>query len=126
VRPQGPFSLWNHGNISIFCGDYFALNKKDIGNVDTVYDRAALTALDEDIRIRYVEQLRAIVPKQANIFLLTTEDCDNENRPDELIGVDSEIESLYAARFQIELVHAEREVQPFAGVFASMSECKVY
>jgi thiopurine S-methyltransferase len=103
VHSKGKFSSWSHGNITILCGDYFALTKHELGNVNTVYDRAALTALDEDVRKSYVEHLRKIVPKNTSIFLLTTEDAVGD-----IGGVDSEIESLYTTRFKIELIHSER------------------
>jgi thiopurine S-methyltransferase len=55
VRTQmGKFALWKHGKISILCGDFFSLTKSDLGSIDMVYDRAALTALPEDIRRLYV------------------------------------------------------------------------
>lgn len=124
VRNRGKFSYWSHANITILCGDYFALTKKELGNVDTVYDRAALTALDEDIRKRYVEHLRKIVPKKSSIFLLTIEDAVGEVR-----DIDSEIESLYAPRFNIDLIHAEPDL-PLAITpnvnRTPIVECKLY
>src|SRR5665811_341557 len=57
-RQVGKFTLWKHGRLSILCGDYFSLTKGDLGHIDTVYDRAALTALPEDIRLLYVAHLR--------------------------------------------------------------------
>lgn len=50
VRQMGKFSSWSDGRLNILCGDYFALTKADIGNIDTVYDRSALTALPGSIR----------------------------------------------------------------------------
>ena len=106
-RRMGKFTLWEHGNITILCGDYFALNKLDLGHVDIVYDRAALTALPEDIRKLYVVQLRLIVPDTADVFLLTTEDVEENESADAFPPVDMEITSLYSESFAINLAHVE-------------------
>ena len=57
----GAFTLWRDGRISILCGDYFALTTNELGMIDTVYDRSALTALPEEIRGLYVAQLSRLV-----------------------------------------------------------------
>jgi thiopurine S-methyltransferase len=49
-RKAGKFTRWEHGRISLLCGDYFSLAASDLGEIDAVYDRAALTALPEDLR----------------------------------------------------------------------------
>lgn len=108
VKQQvGQFTLWKHGQLSILCGDYFALGKTDLGLFDTVYDRAALTALPEDIRSLYVEKLTLLVPKSAKVFLLTIEDAAEAATLNQAIGVDEEISELYSAGFEIDLVYVE-------------------
>ena len=106
-RQLGGFTLWEHGRIGILCGDYFALRPEDLGAIDIVYDRAALTALPEDIRRLYVAQLRRIVPQQADIFLLTIEDAEENADLAQALGVDEELEGLYSAGFAIDLTHVE-------------------
>lgn len=106
-RRLGKFVLWQHGRISILCGDYFALGKGDLGPIDTVYDRAALTALPEDIRRLYVVHLRKIVPDTSQVFLLTTEDAAENETASEALGVGAEITTLYSENFEIDLAHVE-------------------
>ena len=108
-RRVGKFTLWKHGHISILCGDYFSLKGSDLGRIDIVYDRAALTALPEDIRKHYVAHLQLIAP-QAGIFLLTVEDIEGAfygQGP----SVDEEIKSLYSEEFSIKLAHVEHCVE---------------
>lgn len=105
-RRMGRYTLWKHGRISILCGDYFSLKVTDLGRIDTVYDRAALTALPEDIRKRYAEHLQQIAP-QADIFLLTVEDIEYDLAIEQVTKVDKEIGSLFANEFNIELTHFE-------------------
>lgn len=106
-RRMGKFTVWEHGSISILCGDYFSLHKADLGHIDTVYDRAALTALPEDIRRLYVAQLRLIVPETTDVFLLTTEDAEENEPLEHDLRVDQEVETLYSEGFEIDLAHVE-------------------
>lgn len=106
-QKSGQFTLWRSGRISILCGDYFALRKEDLGEIDTVYDRAALTALPEDIRTHYIAQLKLIVSDTTNVFLLTTEDAEASDTLEQALGVDQEITILYADEFDIDLAHVE-------------------
>ncbi len=93
-RRMGAFTLWRHANISILCGDYFALTRAELGHIDTVYDRAALTALPEDIRILYVAHLQHLIAATTHVFLLTIED-------EAAARIDEEVVSLYAGEFDI-------------------------
>lgn len=113
-RQVGKFTLWEHGKLSILCGDYFSLTMEDLGQIDTVYDRAALTALPEDIRLLYVAHLRLIVQETTNVFLLTTEDAEEKETPSQAFGVSEEIKALYSEDFEINLAHIESvfEVDP--------------
>lgn len=103
----GGSTLWRAGKISILCGDYFALTQSDIGIIDTVYDRSALTALPEEIRGLYVAQLSRIVSDTAEVFLLTVEDAAENATMKQATGVDDEITSLYTTGFNIELTYVE-------------------
>jgi len=128
-RRMGQFTLWNDGKISILCGDYFALTRADIGEFDTVYDRAALTALPENIRDQYVAQLRRLVPNTAKVFLLTVEDAAENATMKQANGVDEEIKTLYSAGFEIDLAYVESvfELDPEAPELpARRAEYKVY
>lgn len=106
-RRLGNFTLWQHGNITILCGDYFSLAKAHLGHIDMVYDRAALTALPEPIRKLYVDHLRLIIPETTDVFLLTIEDMEKNQTPKQAPHVDEEIKSLYSGGFEINLAHVD-------------------
>ena len=106
-RRVGQFTLWQHGRLSILCGDYFSLTEKDLGRIDMVYDRAALTALPEDIRRSYIAHLRLITSQTTRIFLLTIEDAEERETLKQALGVSEEIKSLYSETFEIDLAHVE-------------------
>jgi len=107
-RKVGEFTLWQYDRISIWCGDYFALTAAMLGGIDVVYDRAALTALPEDLRLFYVQKLQQIVPSHAGIFLLTVEDGEADQSLQADSPVDQELVSLYSERFHIRQVYVER------------------
>lgn len=128
-RRVGKFTLWHYGKLSILCGDYFALTKADLGQFDTVYDRAALTALPENSRRIYVAQLRRLVPKTAKIFLLTIEDAAENASLNQAIAVDEEIKTLYSDGFDIDLAYVESVFEPDSDATNQLlkrAEYKVY
>lgn len=107
---SGEFIVWESGRIKILSGDFFKLTLSDLGAIDVVYDRAALTALPEELRTRYVAHLRSIVPPTCSIFLLTTEDAipvDAATRPMRQGVIDDEITGLYELHFVIDVTHTE-------------------
>jgi len=106
-RQVGRCTLWSCGKLSVLCGDYFALTRADIGTFDTVYDRAALTALPEGIRSLYVAQLLRLLPESVTVFLLTIEDAADDATMQQAISVDEEISTLYAPMFDIDLAYVE-------------------
>jgi thiopurine S-methyltransferase len=128
-REVGQFTLWQYGKISILCGDYFSVNQTDLGRIDVVYDRAALTALPEDIRRLYVAHLKLILPAACKVFLLTVEDADEGETREVTLGASAEITALYTEAFEIELAHVESVLEPGtadADGFNKYSEHKVY
>ncbi|MDD2776651.1 MAG: thiopurine S-methyltransferase [Gallionella sp.] len=110
-QQQGKFTLWRYGKISILCGDYFALTTAEVGLFDTVYDRAALTALPESIRSLYVAQLRRLLPASTQVLLLTIEDTSDNTTFNQAIAVDEEIKALYSDGFEIDLAYVESVVE---------------
>ena len=128
-KKRGKFTEWQHGKLSILCGDYFSLTPAHLGAIDTVYDRAALTALPETIRADYVGHLRQIIPDSSRIFLLTTEDAEDNQTRSQAFGVADEIATLYQQDFMIDLTHVDSELEPnhdTPGQQAKTTEYKVY
>ncbi len=70
---RGAFSCYCADGLQIWCGDFFALTAADVADCHGLYDRAALIALPEQMRERYVQHLRAILPGAARGLLVTLE-----------------------------------------------------
>lgn len=128
-RPCGKFTLWTHGRISILCGDFFDLTAAELGEIAAVFDRAALTALPDDLRAAYLAHLRRIVPAACKIMLLTTEEPEAWETAGQPFAVAEEIGGLYGDAFAIELRHVESvfEADPDPRIKAAVRvEQKVY
>lgn len=57
ISKVGELELYSANNIDIFIGDIFSLTEEILGQVDAVYDRAALVALTEELRFKYSKHL---------------------------------------------------------------------
>lgn len=103
-HPAGALTAWRSGPLTLFCGDFFAMTAEQLGPIAAVYDRAALTALPEAVRVAYVAHLHRLIPETCPIFLLTAEDRELGEAHLPAVAAD-EVLSLYAHRFHVELVH---------------------
>lgn len=65
------FNVYQSENITLYCGDYFALEKSMLSSVVAVYDRASLIALPVDLRAKYAQHLYSIISNNCRVLLLT-------------------------------------------------------
>lgn len=74
IKPQishkNKLTQFSAQNIDIFVGDIFDLTKEDLGEVDAVYDRAALVALPEEIRKKYTQHLLHLTHKAPQLLVV--------------------------------------------------------
>jgi thiopurine S-methyltransferase len=65
----GPVSRYSSNNIDIFVGDIFGLSRSVLGQIDAIYDRAALVALPEPLRDRYAAHLINITDRAPQLLI---------------------------------------------------------
>ena len=83
--------------VDIFVGDFFQLSRDELGQVDAVYDRAALIALPADMRRSYVAHLSSLTNGAPQ--LLITLEYEQQRREGPPFSVDkAEVLALYADR----------------------------
>lgn len=70
ISPE--ITVFEGPHIKIFVADIFALTQPMLGQVDMIYDRAALVALPEDTRVRYAQHIVEIT-LCADQFLICVE-----------------------------------------------------
>jgi thiopurine S-methyltransferase len=57
IKKLGEITLYSVPNLDLFLGDIFKVTPAILGNVDVVYDRAALVALPDNMRKQYTTHL---------------------------------------------------------------------
>lgn len=66
------FTVFQGEKITLYCGDFFQINRQLLGVIDCVYDRAALIALPKTLRRHYVAHLSSLLSPHTSILLITT------------------------------------------------------
>ena len=92
--------LYKGDRIQIFCGDFFTLKTSHLVNIKAVYDRAALIALDDELRQKYVNHLNDIISQDVRILLLTLNYPQHQWVGPPFAVSKSEVDSLYSGSFQ--------------------------
>ena len=72
-RREGPFQRYETDDqaITLLCGDFFALQSRDVRQCRGCYDRAALVAFPPVLRRRYAARLWEILPPGSRTLLIT-------------------------------------------------------
>jgi thiopurine S-methyltransferase len=65
----GELDHYSAENIDLFVGDIFDLSSQILGQVDAIYDRAALVALPEAMRDRYTAHLMEMTGKAPQLLI---------------------------------------------------------
>ncbi|WP_151980074.1 thiopurine S-methyltransferase [Acinetobacter guerrae] len=91
---------YSHPKIDIFVGDFFDLTQKQLGQIDAIYDRAALIALPKEMRQRYTQHLIHI-SQAAPQFLISYEYDQNSFEGPPFSVEPTEIEHLYDHDYDI-------------------------
>lgn len=68
---EGKFDIFKSDKITLISGDYFELDKKLLGKVDAVYDRAALIALPFETRQAYIKKMLNLIDNHTQMLLIT-------------------------------------------------------
>jgi thiopurine S-methyltransferase len=101
---HGDFVSWKYADIEILCGDFFRLNADIVGKVDAVFDRAALIALPEEMRSKYVDQLGRLLQPGNRGLLITLEYPKDEMAGPPFSVAEQEVNDLFKTDFDIDLV----------------------
>lgn len=81
--------------IILYAGDYFALNKDELGTINAIYDRASLIALPEQLRGPYVELLFKLIEPNTQILLLAISYDQNEMQGPPFSVNEAEVKKLF-------------------------------
>jgi thiopurine S-methyltransferase len=104
---HGAFTLWESEGIKIFQGDFFDLTATEVADIGAVYDRASLIALPPAMRQSYAAHLRAILPDNMNVLLITMDYVQAEMGGPPFAVTEQEVAALYQDYFKIDQVYSE-------------------
>lgn len=106
VETLDNFKCYYTDKIKIFQGDYFCLTRDTLADVKAVYDRRALVALPPDMRKKYYEFLKDVLPHMFRILLITmVYPVGQLNGPPFSIS-ETEVQELYVTQFKIQRLAA--------------------
>jgi thiopurine S-methyltransferase len=109
IENVGSIERWSATNLDLFVGDIFTVSRLMLGQVDAVYDRAALVALPEDMRKRYAAHLLEITGKAPQLLISYEYDQSLIEGPPFSVS-NEEVRRHYASTYALTLV-AGTEVQ---------------
>lgn len=104
------FTVYSAKNIKIFIGDIFDLDSKLLGNVDAIYDRAAVVAMPKDTRHKYVKHVIKITKQKPQLIVNLEYDEKLMDGPPFCV-TDNELKSLYKENYtltQLQSIHVDK------------------
>ncbi|GGF63438.1 thiopurine S-methyltransferase [Alteromonas lipolytica] len=106
IETCGHLERYSAPDITLYCGDFFALTPEQLGSVDVVYDRAALVALPEDMRAQYGQRICGLAPRARQLLITFEYDQSAIAGPPFAIST-LEIEHHYGKYCDIEMLASE-------------------
>ena len=111
IEPE--ISVWSAGklyqseNVRIYVGDFFSLKQQDLCSseqkVSLVYDRAALIALPEGLRLEYAQHMAKITQYAPQLLITLDYDQTVAGGPPFAVPT-QEVEALYGGTYPIQLI----------------------
>jgi thiopurine S-methyltransferase len=105
IAELGNVRHYSGKQIDIFAGDIFDVSREMLGPVDAVYDRAALVALPEDMRPRYVAHLKEITADAPQLLICYEYDQALMAGPPFSVG-GGEVHRLYGGSYRLTLLES--------------------
>ena len=102
ITKESELTCFNGQDIDIYVGDLFLLSAEVLGKVDAIYDRAALVALPDEMRVRYATHLMSITGQAPQ--LLITFEYDQKSQPGPPFSItEQELVNHYQKVYSIKL-----------------------
>ncbi|MDJ0807330.1 MAG: thiopurine S-methyltransferase [Gammaproteobacteria bacterium] len=97
----GHFERWSAGPYEIYCGDIFDLDQLDNSQVNAVYDRASLVALNPLQRMHYGQLLKHVLPAGCPILLVALDYSQHEMTGPPYSVDESEVRDLFRSVYRV-------------------------
>ncbi len=93
LKTAGPYRIWQ--------SDVLELTRCDVGEIDSIYDRAALVALPPDMQANYAHLLTHLLSVGGQLFLVSLSYDQNEMKGPPFSISNETIQRLFAKHFEI-------------------------
>lgn len=103
IKKLGEITLYSATNIDMFVGDIFKVTPNILGDLDAVYDRAALVALPDDMRKRYTAHLLTLTNRAPQLLICFEYDQSLHAGPPFSISA-HEVKQHYQASYDLALL----------------------
>lgn len=103
VTEYSNLKSYSSNNVEIFVGDIFKLDEETLGEVDAVYDRAALVALPAAMREQYTHHIQTITQQAPQLLICFEYDQSVLNGPPFSVSHE-EVQQHYAATYSLKLL----------------------
>lgn len=103
---QGRFLRREAGEITLLEGDFFELTQADLGEIDSVYDRASLIALPPALRKRYAGHMARLLSPGVPLLLITLDYPQHEMHGPPFAVTVAEVDRLWSPGFRIERLNS--------------------
>ncbi|MEJ2620517.1 MAG: thiopurine S-methyltransferase [Candidatus Thiodiazotropha sp.] len=100
------FERWSQGPFELLCGDIFDLAQQDHSDIDAVYDRASLIALNPQQRQQFAQLITELLPAHAKILLVTLEYPQDEMNGPPYSVTEAEVRTLFEEYYIINRLHS--------------------
>lgn len=121
VSSVGALKLYTADGIDIFVGDIFDLTAEVLGQVDAVFDRAALVALPLEMRLRYSAHLARITQNAPQLLITFAYDqAVMSGPPFSVTG--SEVSEHYGGTYDIEKLDSVEVEGGLKGMCPAMAD----
>jgi len=114
ISHLGEITLYRTHNLTVLVGDIFKVTAEMLGDIDAIYDRAAIVALTKALRVEYTAHLRAISNNAPQLLLCFEYEQSLMNRTPYSVE-EAEVKKHYAEHYELELLLREEIVGGFKG-----------
>jgi thiopurine S-methyltransferase len=97
---------WSAPGVVIYQGDFFELQRADLGEVGAIYDRGSLIALPPPMRALYATRLSALTGSAPQLLITLEYDQNQMDGPPFSVAA-QEVEQRYSERYEIEELSRE-------------------
>lgn len=107
IRQMENFNCYYSENIQLYHGNFIDLNAEHLSDCNLVYDRAAIVAIEADIRHLYSQHMLRIIPADSAMLMILLEYDQNVVKGPPFSVPVEEVESYYGRYFHLSTLFSE-------------------